>query len=407
MNLQWTDAELAFRNEVRAFFSGALTDDMRHAARYMTSVYSDHGASLAFQKQLALRGWGAPSWDRVFGGCDWNAVQRYIFAQERLAAGAPPPPLGINLVGPAIIAFGTSSQKKLFLPGTLSGDIYWCQGYSEPQSGSDLASLKTSAMDDGSDLVCTGSKIWTSHAHVANWMFALVRSSREQKKQQGLTFVLIDMSSPGISVRPIVMSSGEHIQNEVFFDGVRVPKENVLGEIGGGWSVAKFQLEFERSNLASAPELHLHINHLRSFAANIPGDTCSSLLDEPAFSRKLAAARARASALELYELRTLSALSSGGSPGLAASVLKILGTELSQHVTELALEAAGHYGRAYQPQELRPGGDIHLPHASTATIGPLDAALAPLRYLNDRSGSIFAGSNEIQRNILAKAALGV
>lgn len=263
------------------------------------------------------------------------------------------------------------------------------------------------AIDDGDALVCTGSKIWTTHAHVANWMFGLVRTSKQGKPQQGITFVLIDMHSPGISVRPIVMSSGEHIQNQVFFDQVRVPKSKVLGTIDGGWSIAKFQLEFERSNLAAAPELQLRIDELRAFAATVPGDDSQWLIDEPAFSRKLAAARMRASTLELYELRALSAISSGGSPGLAASVMKTLGTELSQHITELALEAAGHYGRAYQPQELRAGGDVALPHADGPTVGPLPAALAPLRYLNDRAGTIYAGSNEIQRNILAKAALGL
>jgi alkylation response protein AidB-like acyl-CoA dehydrogenase len=373
----------------------------------MTSVYPDHHASIAFQKKLAARGLGAPSWPVEDGGCDWSAVQRYLFARERLAAGAPPPPLGIQLIGPAIIRFGTPEQKAFFLPGTLNGDILWSQGYSEPQSGSDLASLQMQAIDDGDDLVCTGSKIWTTHAHVSNWMFALVRTSRETRSQNGITFLLLDMHSPGITVRPIVMSSGEHIQNQVFFDAVRVPKKNVLGEIGAGWSVAKFQLEFERSNLASAPDLQLRLDELRAFAATVPGDSCEHLIDEPAFARKLAAARIRTDNLELYELQALSRIAAGGSPGLAASVMKVLGTELSQHLTELSLEAAGHYGRAYQPQQLRHGGDVMLPHASGERVGPLHAAIAPLRFLNDRAGTIYAGSNEIQRNILAKAALGL
>lgn len=407
MDLNWSAEDLAFQAELRAFFAEALDDDLRQAGRRMTSVYADHHASITLQKKLAARGWGAPMWPKEYGGCDWSVVQRYLFTRERLAAGAPHPPFGIHMIGPSLIAFGTEEQKAYFLPRTLSGEILWCQGYSEPASGSDLASLQMPAIDDGDALVCTGSKIWTTHAHVANWMFGLVRTSREGKQQQGITFVLIDMHSPGISVRPIVMSSGEHIQNQVFFDQVRVPKANVLGSIGGGWSIAKFQLEFERSNLAAAPELQLRIDELRAFAATVPGEDCEWLIDEPAFARKLAAARMRASTLELYELRALSAISSGGPPGLAASVMKTLGTELSQHITELALEAAGHYGRAYQPQQLRAGGDIALAHADGDTVGPLQAALAPLRFLNDRAGTIYAGSNEIQRNILAKAALGL
>ncbi|WP_028080688.1 acyl-CoA dehydrogenase family protein [Solimonas soli] len=407
MDLDWSAADLAFRDEVRAFLAEAVDDELRAAGTRMTSVYPDHHASIAFQKKLAARGWGAPSWPREHGGCAWSVVQRYLFARERLAAGAPPPPLGIHMVGPAIIRFGTPEQHARFLPGTLSGDILWSQGYSEPQSGSDLASLQMQAIDDGDDLVCTGSKIWTTHAHVSNWMFALVRSARESRPQQGITFVLLDMHSPGISVRPIVMSSGEHIQNQVFFDAVRVPKANVLGKIGDGWTVAKFQLEFERSNLASAPESQLRLDELRRFAASVRTEDGDSMLDDPLFASRLAAARVRATTLEHYELQALSAIAGGGSPGLAASIMKIVGTELSQHLTELALDAAGFYGRAYQPQAFRPGGDVMLPHASDATNGPLAAAAAPLRYLNDRAATIYAGSTEIQYNILAKAALGL
>jgi len=407
MNLDWSADDLAFRDEARAFLAEAVDDDLRAAGTRMTSVYPDHHASIAFQKKLAARGWGAPSWPREYGGCEWSVVQRYLFARERLAAGAPPPPLGIHMVGPAIIRFGTPDQHERFLPGTLNGDILWSQGYSEPQSGSDLASLQMQAIDDGDDLVCTGSKIWTTHAHVSNWMFALVRTSREDKPQKGITFVLLDMHSPGVSVRPIVMSSGEHIQNQVFFDAVRIPKANVLGRIGDGWTVAKFQLEFERSNLASAPELQLRLDELRQFAASVRTDDGGTLLDDPLFAARLAAARVRATTLEHYELQALSSIAAGGSPGIAASVMKIVGTELSQHLTELALDAAGVYGRAYQPQAFRPGGDVMLPHASGDTAGPLPAAVAPLRYLNDRAGTIYAGSTEIQYNILAKAALGL
>jgi alkylation response protein AidB-like acyl-CoA dehydrogenase len=264
-----------------------------------------------------------------------------------------------------------------------------------------------SAREDGDDLICDGSKIWATHAHDANWIFCLVRTARETKPQIGITFLLIDMHTPGISVQPIVMSSGEHIQNQVFFDQVRVPKANVVGTIGAGWTVAKYVLEFERGGVAYSPELHAMLDHVRQFAETVPGEETARLIDDPVFANKLAAARIRILALEVYELRTMSAISTGGSPGTSASVMKILGTELSQHLTELWLEAAGRYGRAFQPQAARPGGPIKLWHATGPHVGPQAALLAPLRYLNDRAGTIYAGSNEIQRNILAKTALGL
>jgi alkylation response protein AidB-like acyl-CoA dehydrogenase len=408
MNLQWSDADLAFRDEVRAFFAEHLTDELRAAGRLMTSVYADHDAAMRWQGILSAKGWAAPAWPVEHGGCGWSASQRYLFSQERVAAGAPPlSPMGIQMCAPALIKFGTDAQKALFLPRMLSGEHVWCQGYSEPQSGSDLASLQLSARDDGDHLVCNGSKIWVTHAQDANWIFCLVRTSREHKPQLGITFLLIEMNTPGLTVQPIVMSSGEHIQNQVFFDEVRVPKANVVGTIGAGWTVAKYLLEFERGGAAYTPELHAMLDEVHRFAKAVPGDTTESLAGDPVFANKLAAARIRISTLEVYELRTMSAMSAGESPGANASVMKILGTELSQHVTELWLEAAGQYGRTFQPQGARPGGPVKLWHASGPHAGPLAAALAPLRYLNDRAGSIYAGSNEIQRNILAKAALGL
>ena len=408
MDLQWSDADLAFRDEVRAFLTTYLTDELRAAGQLMTSVYADHQASMRWQRILAAKGWAAPAWPVEYGGCGWSVTQRYLFSRERIAAGAPPlSPMGIQMCAPALIEFGSAAQKAFFLPRMLSGEHEWCQGYSEPQSGSDLASLQMSAVEDGEDLVCNGSKIWATHAHEANWIFCLVRTSREKKPQSGITFLLIDMTTPGVSVQPIVMSSGEHIQNQVFFDQVRVPKANVIGTIGAGWTVAKYLLEFERGGVAYSPELHLMLDHVRQFAQAVPGDATERLIDDLVFANKLASARIRVSTLEVYELRTMSAVSSGGSPGTSASVMKILGTELSQHLTELWLEAAGRYGRAFQPQAARPGGPVRLPHATGPHVGPQAAVLAPLRYLNDRAGSIYAGSNEIQRNILAKAALGL
>jgi alkylation response protein AidB-like acyl-CoA dehydrogenase len=242
---------------------------------------------------------------------------------------------------------------------------------------------------------------------VANWIFCLVRTSHETKPQQGITFLLIDMSSGGMDVRPIVSPSGEHIQNHVFFTDVRVPKTNVVGAVGQGWTVAKYLLEFERGGVAYTPELQAGLDDVRAFAATVPGNSTKRLSDDAAFKAKLADAAIRVAALEMFEMRSMSAMSAGSSPGASANVMKILGTELRQRVTELALEAAGHYGRAYQPQATRPGGPVSLPHSHRAAVGPVAAALAPLRYMNERAGSIYAGSNEIQRNILAKAVLGL
>jgi alkylation response protein AidB-like acyl-CoA dehydrogenase len=265
------------------------------------------------------------------------------------------------------------------------------------------------AADDGSHFVCNGSKIWTTHAAEANWMFALVRTSRHPKKQQGITFVLIDMSSPGITVTPLVMSSGEQVQNQVFFDDVRVPKTNVIGTIDQGWTVAKYLLEFERGGAAVAPALQAMIENLGAAARQQPGPNGASLADDHVFSHRLAEVAVRADVLEVLEYQILAAVNAGHNPGAAASMLKIIGTELSQAVTELALDAAGHQGRAYQPHATRPGGPIaeFQPPCDGYVTGRPWQAVAPLRYFNDRAGSIYAGTNEIQRNILAKSILGL
>ena len=428
MQIEWSAAERAFQEEVRAFLQANLTDELRTAGRLMTSVYCEHAASMQWQRVLHEKGWAAPAWPTEYGGCDWTAAQHYIFACERAAACAPPlSPMGIQMCAPALVAFGTAEQKQFFLPRMLSGEHLWCQGYSEPQSGSDLASLQMAAVEDGNEFVCTGSKIWTTHATEANWIFCLVRTSREQRPQLGITFLLIDLSSPGIEIKPIVSSAGEHIQNQIFFSSVRVPRTNVVGQVGAGWTVAKYLLEFERGGVAYSPELKARLAELREFAASAPAerqppsaergpapaecgprsDERQSLLDDPLFAARLAAASIRVAALEVFELQALCRISAGGSPGSSASVMKIIGTELRQHVTELALEAAGHYGRAYQPQAGHPGGRVCLRYADGDAVGPTQAALAPLRYFNERAGSIYAGSNEIQRNILAKSALGL
>lgn len=409
MEYDWSAEDLAFRDEVRAFLAVKLTPELRRAGRLATSVYPDHEASMAWQRILHECGWAAPAWPVEHGGCDWSLTQHYIFHRESALAGAPAlSPMGIKMVAPAIIAFGTAEQKAFYLPRILTGEIFFCQGYSEPEAGSDLAALTMAAVDDGTDLVCTGSKIWTTHATEANWIFCLVRTSRAGKKQQGITFLLIDMTSPGIEIRPLVMTSGEQVQNQVFFDNVRVPKSNVLGRIDDGWTVAKYLLVHERGG-AAAPYLQVMAQDIAMAAARQPGRDGNPLIDDHAFAAKLADLRIRTDVLEVLEYRTISAMARGKNPGPASSMLKILATELSQKLTELALEAAGPRGRVYQPHATAPGGPIarYVPPADGYLSGTDWQAVAPLRYFNDRAGSIYAGSNEIQRNILAKAALGL
>ena len=410
MDLAWSAKDLEFRNEVRAFLDDKLTPELRRAGRLMTSVYADHEASMDWQAILNERGWAAPAWPIEYGGCDWTLTQHYIFSRESTLADAPSlSPMGIRMVAHAIVAFGTPEQKDFFLPRILTGEVFFCQGYSEPEAGSDLAALSMAAVDDGDDLVITGSKIWTTHAGEANWIFALVRTSRSAKKQHGITFVLIDMTTPGIEIRPLVMTSGETVQNQIFFDAVRVPKANVLGAIDDGWTVAKYLLEFERGGGAMAPALQVMAESIAEAAIHQPGPAGGVLLDDPAFAAKLADVRIRADVLEILEYRVLAVVAEGGNPGADSSMLKILSTELSQAVTELAMEAAGPRGRVYQPHAAMPGGPVSAftPPTDGYVSGEPWQAVAPLRYFNDRAGSIYAGSNEIQRNILAKATLGL
>ncbi|MCV7169919.1 acyl-CoA dehydrogenase family protein [Mycobacterium manitobense] len=410
MDLDWSPEDLTFREEVRAFLDDRLTPELRQAGRLMTSVYADHDASMEWQRILHEQGWAAPAWPVEYGGCDWTLTQHYIFSREATLAGAPSlSPMGIRMVAHAIVKFGTDAQKEYFLPRILTGEVFFCQGYSEPEAGSDLAALSMAAVDDGEHLVCTGSKIWTTHAQEANWMFALVRTTRAAKKQQGITFVLIDMTSPGIEIRPLVMTSGEEVQNQVFFDDVRVPKANVIGRIDDGWTVAKYLLEFERGGGASSPALQVLAEEIATVAAGRPGPDGGLLIDDAAFALRLADARIRTEVLEILEYRVLAAVAAGRNPGSASSMLKVLGTELSQTLTELSMEAAGPRARVYQPHATKPGGPIaeYEPPPDGYVSGEPWQAVAPLRYFNDRAGSIYAGSNEIQRNILAKAALGL
>jgi len=402
MKLAFTREEEAFREEVRDFLDRNLSPSLRAYAKRMTSVYSTKPVAMEWQSILVKQGWAAPSWPVEYGGTDWSVAQRYIFDVEMARAGAPPlSPMGIGMCGPALIGHGSKAQKDYYLPRILSGADFWCQGYSEPHAGSDLAALTMSAVEDGDSYICNGSKIWTTHAHEANMMFCLVRTDSSGKQQQGITFILIDMTSPGVRVDPILMLSGEHIQNAVFFTDVRVPKANVIGKVNEGWTVAKYLLEFERGGSSYGPRLLARLHSLRQIAAE------EGLLDE-AFARKLSKAEAEAQTLEAAELQMMSELAGGGTPGLKASMMKIRGTELSQHLTELSLELAGSYAAPFQPHHTSPGGPVPgFEGTNTPLAGPESAVTASAKYLNDRAGSIYAGSNEIQRGILAKGQLGL
>lgn len=407
MNLTWSADELRFRDEVHAFLEAELPPELRSAGSRMTSVYADYETGMAWQRILHAKGWIAPAWPVSFGGCGWSVAQRHIFATELALAGAPPvSPMGIGMCGPVLIGHGTPEQQARFLPPMLSGEDFWCQGYSEPESGSDLATLQMAAVDDGDDFVCTGHKLWTTHAHEANWIFCLVRTSRENIPQKGITFLLIDMTSPGVEVTPIISLSGEHIQNQVFFTDVRVPKANVVGRVGEGWTVAKHLMQFERGGNPTTPGLKARAAKIaRILRAEFPaGDFTGADL-----RGQLADASIQIEALEAVELRVMSKLSAGEPPGAESSLIKTVGTELSQLLTEIALVAAGPYAAAYQPHLVAAGGPT--PHFTPPTdkggVGPDHSWTVAAKYLNDRAGSIYAGTNEIQRNIMAKAVLGL
>ncbi len=394
MNLDLTAEELAFRDEVRAFLEAALTPELREAGRRATSVFMDKRYSLPWQKILHAKGWAAPSWPKAYGGPGWSEMQRHIFSAECARAGAPSlAPMGLRMVGPVIMGYGTEAQKAHYLPRILSGEDYWCQGYSEPGAGSDLAALQLRATRDGDDYVLNGSKLWTTHAHWANRMFCLVRTLAEGKPQAGITFLLLDMQTPGIRVRPIITLAGEHEVNEVFFENVRVPVSGRLGEENQGWTVAKYLLEFERGG-GSAPGLKVMLERLRRTARD------AGLLDETSFRRRLMETEVAVQAIEVSEQRILAALSSGKNPGPASSMLKTQGGEAMQRIDELLLEVAGVYAAPEQPAAREPGSNI-------PPIGP-DAMLTAMpRYLNDRAASIYGGSNEIQRDIIARLVLGL
>jgi alkylation response protein AidB-like acyl-CoA dehydrogenase len=400
MDLALSSADLAFRDEVRAFLDEALTPELRAAGRAVTSAFIEPRHSLPWQRILHAKGWVAPSWPREYGGAGFTEMQRYIFASEFARAGAPGlAPMGLRMVGPCLMRYGTEAQKAHYLPRILSGEDYWCQGYSEPGAGSDLASLQLRAEPDGDVYVLNGSKIWTTHAHFANRMFLLVRTRFDGKPQGGITFLLLDMATPGLTVKPIITLAGEHEVNQVFFDNVRAPMSGCLGEENAGWTVAKYLLEFERGG-GSAAGLQVSLKRLRAMAASEPSDAGTPLLEDAGFRARLAAEEITVTAIEMTEHRVMSALAAGTNPGPASSMLKTQSTEVMQKIDELAVDIAGQYGRVDQQ-------DARAPGANTGWVGPEHSLTAMPRYLNNRAASIYGGSNEIQRNIMARLVLGL
>jgi len=388
-----SDADLAFRREIRAFLDEKLTDDLREAGRTCSGIFCDRPVAQRWLSILNERGWAVPAWPVEHGGTGWTVAQHYIFERELALADAPPlPPNATRMVGPVIVAFGTDEQKARYLPGIRSGEDWWAQGYSEPGAGSDLASLQCRAVRDGDHFILNGTKIWTTHAHWSNRIFCLVRTRVAGKPQTGISFLLFDLDTPGIDVRPIISISGDHELNQVFFDDVRVPVSSLLGRENDGWTVAKYLLSHERSH-QYAPGLRARLRRLKRFARE------QDLLADAAFRAKLADAEVRLDALEATELRMVSAFSAGQPPSLAqAGQMKVQGTELRQRLTEIAVEALGPYTLPWQParEALWP---------SNEPVGPGFGPVAVGQYLNDRAASIYAGSNEVQRNIMAGALL--
>ncbi len=402
MDLALSREDEDFRTEVRRFLDENLTQDLREAGRKTTGVFADYAAGMRWHRILARRGWSAPSWPREYGGTGWTATQRYIFARECIAADAPRIfAMGLRMVGPVIMKFGTPEQKEKYLPRIVSGDITFCQGYSEPGSGSDLASLKTRAERDGDDYVINGTKIWTTGAHVADHMFCLVRTSTEGKPQDGISFVLIDsMTTPGLTVTPILTLAGDHEVNQVFFDNVRTPVANRIGPENAGWTVAKYLLEFERGGEAYTPNLYARLEDVKRIAREEAADGSGRLIAERGFVERLAEAEMDIQALEMIEMQVLSDLSRGRNPGAVSSSMKIRGSETLQKLDHLGVEALAWYAAPFEPEARELGHN-------EPTVTPEWGISAMPLYLNNRAATIYAGSNEVQRNIIAKAVLGL
>lgn len=383
MNIDLDPDDLAFRDEVRAFLGANLTDAMRDGQSSTTGLYPEPEISGPWQRRLNARGWLVPLWPVEWGGTGWTPLQRFIFETECALAGAPlVHPMGARLVGPVLLRFGTPQQKQYYLPRILSGEDYWCQGFSEPGAGSDLAALSLRALPDGDDYLLNGSKIWTTQAHHANRMFALVRTSTEGKRQQGISFLLIDMKTPGITVRPIATIGGDRDLNEVHFEQVRVPQTNRVGEENAGWECAKYLLEFERGAGIFSPRLRSQLKRVaQALAAAAPAEE---------LQRRFGEVASDLDTFEWLEMRTMAALAPGASPGPVASILKLRASRLKQAIAELGVEALG-------------AGAVRWRSAPPGERG-LAATLVP-EYCNSRAFTIFGGAAEIQLGLIYRSVV--
>lgn len=389
-------AEEEFRQQVRDYCEQELPSRVREKVR--SNLYLNKEDNLEFLRSLAARGWVAGHWPKAYGGAEWTPLQRFIFEEESMLGGAPwLIPFGVNYVGPVIYTFGSVAQKERFLPPILASQEWWAQGYSEPGAGSDLAGLKTRAIRRGDHYVVTGQKIWTSYVQWADWMFCLVRTSEESRPQQGISFLLIDMHTPGVTVRPIRTMDGCHHVNEVFLDEVEVPVENMVGEEGGGWGYAKFLLSNERILSSETGRSMRQLDHLKTLVDNTPSD---GVQDRAAFDRRIVQLELKLHALRAFCLAYARTMNPSQPPGVEASIMKIRGSELQQQISETTLDWLGSSAIVYDPVQ------VHGEHA-VSHVGPSDASGAVREYLHGRASTIYGGSNEIQRNIICKAELGL
>jgi len=395
VDIQFTPAEVAFREEVRAFLRDRLPADI--AARGRQGKRFNKEDQVTWMRLLNERGWLAASWPVEFGGTGWGAVEKHIFDEECYAFGAPwIVPFGVNMVAPVIIKFGTPEQQARFLPRILSAEDWWCQGYSEPGAGSDLAAVKMRAVRDGDHYMVNGQKTWTTLAHYADWIFCLVRTDPEAQQQRGISFLLIDMKSPGITVRPIITLDGEHEVNEVFFDNVRVPVENLVGEENKGWTCAKYLLTHERTSIAGIGQAKQMLGRLKRIASQEQRDGLP-LIDDIQLRMQIVELEIQLMAIEMSNLRIVAAARDGGVPGTESSFLKIKGSEIRQAITYLMSKVLGPYAMPFIEEELGYGeqADLYRDYSTTPAS----------QYLDMRKTSVYGGSNEIQKNIIAKMIL--
>ncbi len=398
MNLNFSPEEISFQEEVRDFLKQELTQDLVNAAKHTSAVFTEKEVAMKWQKKLANKGWLVPSWPEEYGGTNWTQTQRYIFSSECAKAGAPNLiPMGLAMIGPLLLGKGTKEQKDYYIPRIISGEDYWCQGYSEPGAGSDLASLQCKAERVGDEYVINGTKIWTTHAHLANKIFCLVRTDNSGKNQEGITFLMLDMNQPGVKVEPILTMAKDHDFNQVVFTDAVAKVSDRIGEENQGWSVAKYLLEFERSGGIGGSKSLSDLDFIRRLIKKISSTHKDSRFADT-YNTKVAELEIKALSIQYTSLRILSSLTKGDSPGPESSMMKTLVTDLEQEISELALEVIGYYGIPFQDTSLG---------SNKPAIGDEDYRSIAGKYQNLRATTIYGGSNEIQRNIMAKAVLGL